>query len=64
MRNAVSHIAMIGMVAGFVGPALAAEPQSIEWSKIPTQSITVFYPGLSTYDSLLSAAHPGATPVS
>ena len=62
MRNAVSHIAMIGLVAGFVGPALAAEPQSIDWAKIPTQSIAVFYP--STYDWLLSGAHPGAAPVS
>src|SRR6187551_696558 len=64
MRNAISHVrhfAVIGLVMGFVSPALAAEPQSIDWSKIPTQSITLFYPGLSTYDWLLSPAHPGAT---
>ena len=64
MRNAISHVrhfAVIGLVMGFVSLALSAEPQSIDWSKIPTQSITLFYPGLSTYDWLLSPAHPGAT---
>ena len=63
MRNAVSHVrhfAMIGLVMGFVGTALAADPQSIDWSKIPTKSITLFYPGQSTYDWLVSPAHLGA----
>ena len=66
MRNAISHIrhiAAIGLVTGLVGPALAAEPQSIDWSKIPTKSITLFYPGQSTYDWLVSPAHPGAKQV-
>ena len=60
MRNAVSHVAMIGLALGFVAPALAIEPQSINWSKIPTKEIRLFYPGLSTYDWLLSPAHAGA----
>ena len=60
MRNVISHVATIGLLAGFVGPTLAVEPQSINWSKIPTKSITLFYPGLSTYDWLISTAHPGA----
>jgi len=59
----VRHVAMIGLVAGFVSPALAADPQKIDWPKIPTKSITLFYPGASTYDWLVSAAHPGAKPV-
>ena len=60
MRNIISHVAMIGLALGFVGPALAIEPQSISWSKIPTKEIRLFYPGLSTYDWLLSQAHAGA----
>src|SRR5580765_5606722 len=64
MRNAISHDAMLGLALGFVGPALAIEPQSINWSKIPTKSITLFYPGLSTYEWLVSPAHPGAKLVS
>jgi ethylbenzene dehydrogenase len=66
MRHAIRHIrhlAAIGLVTSLVGPALAVEPQSINWSKIPTKSITLFYPGLSTYDWLISPAHPGAAPV-
>jgi cytochrome c551/c552 len=64
MRNIVSRAAVIGLAVGLSGPALAADPQSIDWSKISTQSITLFYPGLSTYDWLLSPAHSGATLVS
>ena len=60
MRNVISHVATIGLVVGFVGPALAVEPQSIDWSNIPTKSITLFYPGQSTYDWLVSPAHLGA----
>jgi hypothetical protein len=60
MRTAISRVAMIGLALGFVGPALAIEPQSINWSKIPMKEIRLFYPGLSTYDWLLSPAHAGA----
>jgi len=60
MRNAISRVAMMGLALGFVSPTLAIEPQSINWSKIPTKEIRLFYPGLSTYDWLLSPAHAGA----
>ncbi len=56
MRNAISS-AMICIAAGIVSPALAADPQTIDWPKIPAKSITLFYPGQSTYDFLLSADH-------
>src|SRR5262245_3574300 len=46
------------------GPVLAADPQSIDWSKIPTKQITLFYPGESTYEWLLSPGHVGAKQVS
>jgi hypothetical protein len=47
-----------------VAPALAAEPQSIDWSKIPAKSVTLFYPGESTYEWLTGAGHAGAKQVS
>ena len=47
-----------------LGPALSAEPQSIDWSKIPTKSVTLFYPGESTYEWLRSPGHAGAKQVS
>jgi hypothetical protein len=44
-------------------PALATDPQSIDWSKIPTKVMTLFYPGESTYEWLASPGHAGAEPV-
>ena len=60
MRCKFSSAAMICLAAGLITPALAADPQSIDWPKIPTKSITLFYPGLSTYDWLVSPGHAGA----
>lgn len=40
--------------------ALAADPAKIDWSKIPTTKLTLFYPGQSSYEWLRSAAHEGA----
>jgi Ethylbenzene dehydrogenase len=47
-----------------LGPALAADPQSIDWSKIPAKSVTLFYPGESTYEWLTGPGHVGAKQVS
>src|SRR4029077_15141133 len=49
--------------SGRVVPALAADPRDIGWPKIPAKSITLFYPGQSTYDWLVGPAHPGARSV-
>ncbi|MSO66674.1 MAG: hypothetical protein EXQ82_02435 [Pseudolabrys sp.] len=45
MRNAIRHVAMVGLLAGFAAPVFAADPQSIDWPKIPVKSVTLFYPG-------------------
>lgn len=37
--------------------ASALDPQTLDWSKVPAKTITLFYPGLSTYDWLLGADH-------
>ena len=37
--------------------AQAADPQSLPWSTIPAKKLTLFYPGESTYEWLLSPAH-------
>ena len=42
------------------GPALAADPAAINWSKIPTVKVPLFYPGQSSYEWLRSDAHKGA----
>ncbi|HEX5611417.1 MAG TPA: ethylbenzene dehydrogenase-related protein, partial [Burkholderiales bacterium] len=40
--------------------ALAADPATIDWSRVPTKSLTLFYPAQSTYQWLQSGEHPGA----
>jgi hypothetical protein len=55
MRNKTA--ALIGVAALMAGPALAADPATIDWSKIPAKTFTLFYPGQSTYDWLLSPDH-------
>ena len=39
---------------------MAADPASIDWSKIPATTVPLFYPGQSSYEWLLSDKHPGA----
>ena len=48
-------LALIGM-----GSALAADPAKINWSKIATTKIPMFYPGQSTYEWLRSDEHKNA----
>jgi len=53
-------ILIIGATALAAGPALATETAAINWSQIPTKSLTLFYPGQSTYQWLRSADHKRA----
>ena len=46
-----------------VAPALAADPATIDWFKIPVANVTLFYPGQSSYEWLRTSSHPGAQPV-
>ena len=45
-------------VLGFSLPAVSAPPS--DWSKVPTKTIKLFYPGQSTYQWLRSPAHKRA----
>lgn len=40
---------------------LAADPATIDWSKIKVTTVPLFYPGQSSYEWLRSAAHKGAS---
>lgn len=58
----------ISLAAAFavasMGPALAIEPDKIDWSKIPATELTLFYPGQASWEWMNSAAHKaGATGV-
>src|SRR5512145_1135387 len=43
------------------GPAWAADPATIDWNQVPSRSLTLFYPGQSTFQWLRSPAHKGAS---
>jgi len=44
----------------FAGPVLAVDPATVKWDGVPAKTLTLFYPGQSTYQFLRSPAHPGA----
>ncbi|OGQ22061.1 MAG: hypothetical protein A3C54_04640 [Deltaproteobacteria bacterium RIFCSPHIGHO2_02_FULL_60_17] len=50
----------IAITALFAGAASAADPAGINWGKIPTKTLSLFYPAQSTYQWLRGAEHPGA----
>ncbi len=53
--------AFLASLAVFVaGPALAAESAAIDWSSISTNTVTLFYPGQSSYQWLRSSEHKRA----
>jgi hypothetical protein len=51
---------VLSMSAFAMGSAFAADPATIDWSKIPVSNVSLFYPGQSSYEWLRSSAHPGA----
>ena len=55
--------AMLSMIALGAGSALAADPATIDWSKIPASTVPLFYPGQASYEWVRSAAHAGAKTV-
>jgi hypothetical protein len=50
------------VVLGVTPAAMAAQAEAIKWDTVPTSTITLFWPGQSTYQWLRSAEHPGAQP--
>ena len=52
MKRAALGIVSAILLSASAAPVLAADPQAIDWSKIPTKAIVLFYPGQSTYNWL------------
>ena len=46
-----------------VSASFAANMDTIDWSRVPTRTLALFYPGQSTFQWLRSPEHPGAQPV-
>lgn len=50
---------LLGAVALWTGQSLAADAANIDWTKVPDKTVTLFYPGQSSY-KWLNSEHPGA----
>jgi hypothetical protein len=53
-------ILILGISMLTAGSALAADPATIDWSKIAPTKLTLLYPGQSSYEWLRSDEHKGA----
>lgn len=49
--------AALGLAALASGATLAADPATLKWDSVPKSQITLFYPGQSTQEWMVSAAH-------
>ena len=58
ISKAALGVAVMGLVGAFATSAPAAPPA--DWSKVPTNSVKLFYPGQSSYQWLRSSAHKRA----
>ena len=48
----------------FAGCALfTADSGTVDWNRVPTKTLTLFYPGQSSYQWVRSADHPGSSMV-
>jgi ethylbenzene dehydrogenase len=60
--NAVSlGLAVAAIIAGCA--MLAADSSRLDWSRVPTTTLTLFYPGQSSFQWLRSPNHPGSSMV-
>ncbi|MDP2825701.1 MAG: ethylbenzene dehydrogenase-related protein [Sulfuritalea sp.] len=58
----MQKIIATSLAALIVGPAMATDASKLKWDGVPKSQITLFYPGQSTQEWMLSAAHKaGAT---
>jgi hypothetical protein len=51
---------LLGLAALIAGPAMAADPATINWSNVPTNDVKLFYPGQSSHEWLRSPEHKRA----
>jgi len=56
--------AVFALSSLFTASGQAADPATINWKSVPVKTVTLFYPGQSSYQWLRSSAHPGAPMVS
>lgn len=50
----------VSVIAAAGCTSMATGPQAIDWNKVPSKKVALFYPGQSSYEWLRSDAHKGA----
>ena len=60
MRHVRAMALTAVLAAGAAGAAFSAEVANIDWGKVSTQSLTLFYPGQSSFQWVRGSGHPGA----
>jgi len=56
----MKRVCLASLMAVAMAPAMAADPATIDWKKIRTTTVPLFYPGQSSYEWLRTAEHPGS----
>jgi hypothetical protein len=52
MPSKTISMLFVGITTFAAGAAFAADPAKIDWSKVPSASVMLFYPGQSSYQWL------------
>jgi hypothetical protein len=52
MHKITLKAGLLGIAVFCTGPVLAADPATIDWSKVPVSTVPLFYPGQSSYEWL------------
>ncbi len=55
-----TRMLLVGLAVIAAGPAIAADPAAVDWSKVPTEAVTLFYPGQGGYQWLRGTEHKRA----
>lgn len=63
MKNLKLVPIALSLVTLFTGAVQAADPSTVDWKSVPVKSITLFYPGQSSFQWLNSSDHPGSAMV-
>ena len=64
MKHRKLVLSAITIATVFAGCALfTADSGTVDWNRVPTTTLTLFYPGQSSYQWLRSADHPGSSMV-
>lgn len=60
MKTSRFALMAAGVAALFPAHVLGGDPATVDWNSVPTQTLTLFWPGQSSFQWLRGPDHPGA----